>query len=153
MAKEIGQGIFMWTGDERRSNRYGGFFLADSTFDDSVVVKTELAIGELNKFVGSRVKLTALVIENRESGHIGDHFLGVFPSKPDVGESIVIGIGDLVFEHMYEKEIFVLKPQDKREELWLDPRTLFRLHDQTVKIFIEQTDEDYHTVKPFMFTD
>lgn len=35
----------------------------------------------------------------------------------------------------------VLQPEDGRDELWLDPRKLFRLHDQTVEIYAEESNE------------
>lgn len=32
-------------------------------------------------------------------------------------------------------------PSDGREEFWCDPRVWYRLHDQTVELWIEETDE------------
>lgn len=36
-----------------------------------------------------------------------------------------------------------LVPGDGRETMWIDPRLLYRLHDQTVDVFIEETTDDF----------
>jgi hypothetical protein len=37
----------------------------------------------------------------------------------------------------------MLVPADGRGMLWLDPRKLYRLHDQTVELFVEETADDF----------
>jgi len=32
-------------------------------------------------------------------------------------------------------------PEDGRRELWIDPRQLYRLHDQTVDLYAEETED------------
>ncbi len=146
MSTPVGFGIFMWNGDERRSNRYGGFFMSDSTFNDGATVKPRLS-PELKALVGKKVKVSCQVVEARESGHIGDLFLGVFPTIPDVGENVELGVAILDYDASsdpakYSDTIFMV-PSDDRGELWIDPRKLYRLHDQTVNLFIEETDEEF----------
>jgi len=36
-----------------------------------------------------------------------------------------------------------LQPGDGRDVFWIDPRVLYRLHDQTVEVYAEETDEDF----------
>jgi hypothetical protein len=38
---------------------------------------------------------------------------------------------------------FVFLPKEPRPELWLDPRKLYRLHDQTVDLYVEETEDDF----------
>jgi hypothetical protein len=40
----------------------------------------------------------------------------------------------------------VLRPGDPRDELWIDPRKLYRLHDQTVELLIEETEDAFSSV-------
>ncbi len=46
---------------------------------------------------------------------------------------------------MYNDE----KTGDGRDELWFDPRILYQLHDQTVEVYAEETEEEEHKVEPF----
>jgi hypothetical protein len=41
----------------------------------------------------------------------------------------------------------VLAPSDGRETFWMDPRKLYRLHDQTVDVLVEETADEF-TVAP-----
>jgi hypothetical protein len=137
---KIGYGIFMWMSDERVSGRYGSFFLAPSTFDEKVNVQAEMELH--GPFVGKRVKITVKVIESRQSGHAGDHFLHIKPSMPNVGEEITLGIGVLSTINRYFQLEYVLEPETSREINYIDPRVLYRLHDQTVEVFAEETSEE-----------
>lgn len=78
----------------------------------------------------------------RRSGHAGDAFLDIKPSKPAKGEQIEVGVGRLHLGRNYlGNRSIVLQPEDGRPELWLDPRVLYRLHDQTIDLFIEPTSD------------
>ena len=145
----IGFGIFIWESEERRSNRYGTFNLVDQDYNNTVTVENKLDEAVIAKLKNKRVKLIATVIENRASGHIGDMFLKVYPSMPELNERIVLGVGKFFSEKNACGLAIGLKPKDKRSELWLDPRVLYRLHDQTVEISYELTSEDDHVVKSF----
>lgn len=70
----IGHGIFMWDGIERRTNRYGAFFLARTTYDENVKVDTTFNLEVLRPLLSKRVKVVCIVRESRESGHAGDLF-------------------------------------------------------------------------------
>lgn len=147
----IGMGIFGWEGTERRTSRYGSFVLLDQDYNQTVTVDTSEDQAVLKALKGKRVKITCVVKESRKSGHVGDVFLRVFPSQPDVGEEIVLGVGTLATSPSFDplRTQIGLRPSDRRSELWMDPRKLYRLHDQTVEVFIEETREPEHVVEPF----
>lgn len=139
---KLAYGIFTWDGYERRSQRYGTFVVDGTDYNQNTILIKFVDETKLNLLDGKRVRLVAKVVENRGSGHMGDRFLNLFPSKPDVGESIEIGIGTLFTGVGFNGNPAIgLKPSDGREDLWLDPRKLYRLHDQTVEIFVEETEE------------
>jgi hypothetical protein len=141
-----GYGIFMWTSHERRSNRYGAFYLATQNYDETVTVKADLH-DDLNALVGKRVKVSCRVLANRVSGHVGDLFLNIFPTTPELGEIVELGVATLALEPTDGGEMqIVMVPNDQREELWIDPRLLYHLHDQTVGLYVRETDEPFSPV-------
>lgn len=152
MKELIASGIFMWSGPERRCRRYGYVYNADTNYNSDVTVATKTLTEEaLSLFVGKRVRLTAKVIENRQSGHAGDLFClpKMFPVMPEVGEEIVLGIGE--FSTTSDPDTvagsavdiaFGVVPSDGRDYFWIDPRVLYRLHDQTVEFYVEETTEE-----------
>lgn len=91
MKKLLAKGIFSWDGAERRSDRYGSIHLSSTPYEGSAVVVVEYDTALLNELDEERVHLTCVVIEARESGHIGDLSHGFYPSKPDVGEIVDLG--------------------------------------------------------------
>jgi hypothetical protein len=137
----VGTGIFSWHAQERRSNRYGYFGLSESTSDEAVRAQASLDLATLRQFEGQRVVLHCKVQESRKSSHIGDLFLGVFPEQPAQGEIITLGCGVLRIDDNkigLEPETYIgLEPETYRDELWLDPRLLYRLHDQTILLSIQ----------------
>jgi hypothetical protein len=88
----------------------------------------------IKEYAGQKGKLIAEVIATRKSSHIGDLFHGFFPTTPNIGEEIELGEGTLFYE---PGEYFAvgLKPDDNRETFWLIPQNLYRVHEQTVKLF------------------
>lgn len=142
-----GYGIFMWNSPERRSNRYGYFFLAADTYSGSVTVVPDL--DDLAPLVGKRVEISCRVLDDRDSGHTGDIALGITPSRPGLFEVIELGVGVLDFKS--ESKEIGLRPGDGRSEFWIDPRILYRLHDQTVTLLI-QTTEAAFTAAPKLKT-
>lgn len=159
---KVAYGIFMWDGTERRSNRYGFVYAGDSTFEGDVTV-TPTIERLVRNLEGHRVKITCKVLESRESGHAGDKFLLLSsddndylkPTRPQAGEEVVLGVGVLALDKDYTGNhvSFGLFPSDSRETFWYDPRKLYRLHDQTVEIHIEESDEPDHVVEPFIDRD
>lgn len=141
----IGKGILTWDGKERRTDRYGSIVLDNTNYDGNVNVEPSLDMNTVADLDGKKVKLTAVIVESRESGHIGDMFHGIFPSMPDVGERIEIGVGILGSESVVfgaEGTALTLEPNDGRPTWWIDPHVLYRLHDQTIELYAEETEED-----------
>lgn len=139
-----GVGIFSWEGLERRSGRYGFVALWSSNYFETDHCKVELDVKAVIALEGKRVKMTAEVVETRKSGHIGDRFYKIQPETPEVGEVIELGVGTLQLKWFNDVLTMALEPSDGRDELWFDPRKLYRLHDQTVKLALEETEEPEH---------
>lgn len=142
-----GTGIFGWAGEERRSDRYGAFALDRTGYDNNGECPQAGWSEHPSALTGLQCHITVEVLETRESGHIGDFFRGIFPEKPEVGEIIDLGTGTLFVERD-RMEWAVgglgvgLRPSDGRENDWLDPRKLYRLHDQTVRVTITPTETE-----------
>lgn len=149
--ERLGFGIVSWGRFERIEKRYGYIVLRSKPYGDAVVESVTSDIDEslLQSFQGARVKIMCRVIESRKSGHCGDMFLGIFPTQPSVGDVIELGIGMLCTlpgKGCAGEVQFGLAPYDARRELWIDPHLLYRLHDQTVEVFVERTVEQSHAV-------
>lgn len=135
----VGTGLFTWPRNERVSDRYGLFFLEDAAGVGARKLE------HLPGLLGKRCEVIAVVRETRESHHVGDFFRGFTPSTPKVSESISLGVGELVSMLMDQGwgMAIGLRPEDGRAADWIDPRKLYRIHDQTVDLFIGVT------TKPF----
>jgi hypothetical protein len=133
-------GIFTWDGIERRSDRYGAVNISATDFDSTARVERKFDIDGLRQLVGKRVSIKARVLAVRDSGHLGDLFRGIFPSRPDVGEVIDLGQGTLALEACSWDEFpaIALKPPDGRQHDWYAPHKLYRLHDQTVELMVSE---------------
>lgn len=134
--KKIASGIFSWSSLERVSNRYGAISMFSTNYEGTAEAPVEFLNESIAALVGKKARLIARVLETRTSGHVGDLFLGIKPSTPNKGDEIEVGVGILRSDG---SSIF-LQPDDGRAELWIDPRVLYRLHDQTVALFAEETD-------------
>lgn len=135
--KKIGTGRLTWSGQERRSDRYGFVFLLNS--GDSTTPGMDCATMHVDpNDWGKKATLSATVVEVRMSTHIGDLFRGIGPSTPEIGDVLVLGSGLLASDDLGDGDIAVgLKPVDHREFDWLDPHALYRCHEQTVDLFYE----------------
>ena len=127
-------GIFSWPPRERRSDRYGTISITATNYDGSAETFVNVDEARLRSLVGKRTRLVATVVEARESGHVGDLFRGIYPSKPNVGEVIDLGTGTFFIERDGETPCLGLIPDDHRDHDWFDPHKLYRLHDQTVSL-------------------
>jgi hypothetical protein len=145
MGERVGYGIFGWEGNERRSNRYGAFLIGETPYDANERVAAHLDLEALRALVGKRVHIRCVVTKARDSGHAGDMFLKLKPSTPNAGEIVDLGVGVLRLEDpgFGWLPAVTLVPEDNRESLWFDPRKLYRLHDQTVDVFVEETSEPF----------
>lgn len=149
---KIGSGVLSWDRVERRTDRYGAIVLDHTTYGGEVVCEAKLDLPTLEKLLRKRVRLVAVVVAARASGHCGDLSHGIFPSQPDVGERVELGVGELSLKALeWSPPItsIVLAPRDERDVLtrdvfWIDPHKLYRLHDQTVELFAEETADLLH---------
>lgn len=138
------RGILTWNATERRSNRYGSIHTADTNFNQDVTADQEYDLLRLRKLRHQRVRITCEVVETRASGHCGDRFLGIMPTTPNVGDVIELGVGTLDYvDGLDGMPDIILKPRDGRKQFWIDPHLLYRLHDQTVRVYIEETDDPF----------
>ena len=128
----LGEGVLSWNHNERVSDRYGSVWLARAPHSNRYVELDNLA-----DVVGKKGRLIAYVKETRESHHIGDIFRGVGPETPGVGEKIVLGEGLVFVEHAVGVETIGLRPDDGRDNDWMDIKKLYRAHDQTVELVFE----------------
>jgi len=127
----IGTGILSWPSAERISGRYGCMNLRRDLNDDFFI--------KLKRNLSGRCgTLVAVVKETRSSGHVGDFFRGLRPSTPKIGERIELGTGTIFYD---DHKTIGLRPGDGRGSDWLDPRKLYRLHDQTIKLYFVETEK------------
>ena len=148
MKQKIAFGILSWSGDERRSNRYGSIFVGNSPFMGDDRVEPMCDDAWLKEHVGLRVRLTARIVESRVSTHVGDAGLDIRPPEvaPLHGTEVDLGVGFLYTQSCPwepHRPMIVLAPNDGRDELWIDPRKLYVLHDQTVEVFAELTTDEF----------
>jgi hypothetical protein len=128
----IGKGILTWDKSERVSDRYGYVWLMD--YGDSLSATHKAAPITGKKLNGKFGTLTARVLETRESTHIGDLFHRVYPRTPQKGAEIKLGEGYLCFDEDEDHESVGLKPADRRDTMWLNIRSLYDVHEQTVEL-------------------
>lgn len=136
----LGFGVLTWNRSERISDRYGYVALMPEggnsiASEDYLPLNTDGIEREFGG--GKKCQLVADVIEARESTHIGDLFHGFVPTKPDVGERIVLGQGMLSLVPDNGGMMVGLMPFDDRRHFWLDPPMLYRAHEQSVRLWIE----------------
>ena len=129
----MGKGILNWPTKERVGDRYGlvGLWsVAALSFKD-------LLSFDIEPLEGIKGKLVVKVIEARESQHIGDLYHGFYPTTPDVGEEIILGEGSV----FYEDGFVGLAPDDGRRTFWLEPKKLYRAHQQLVELYFEKLED------------
>jgi len=131
----VGAGALTWFAEERRSDRYGSVWLSKENSLSEVINKNSYL--NVLKSVKGKGRLIAKVTGTRKSTHIGDLHHKVYPSTPEVGEEIVLGSGTVFYENKYDIDAIGLKPDDNRNELWLDIKQLYRAHEQDVELYFE----------------
>lgn len=138
---ELGMGQLSWHAEERRTDRYGTVCLWSDASPDKPGIplpwKPEAAACD-----GKTGYLVAYVLETRESAHIGDLMRGIYTERPVVDEVVELGPGILFFEEKPPWGVHVgLRPDDGRDTDWLDPHELYRLHQQTVRLYFAAEDD------------
>jgi len=127
MTKKIilGTGVLNWNRDERVTDRYGTVKLykgARPDHDKEVPLVQTKGYG----------KLCATVLETRDSYHQGDWIRGLSPGGAKMGMTVVLGTGTIFSEGI---SVVGLAPLKKRYSDWLNPRSLYKLHHQTVSLW------------------
>jgi hypothetical protein len=148
--KPLGSGIFAWSADERHSGRYGAFFLSPSNLDETEHHPVQLDLTTLSTLNGLHVRITLRIRASRPCGHVGDFALHLAPGPPpEPGTLIELGVGRLfLLDHgdfprdAHPTGVGIgLAPSDGRDRLWLNPVVLYRLHDQSVELFVQPTSD------------
>ena len=132
----IGTGALTWRREERLTDRYGSVMMdTHSSFDQQIADKATLYLATIKKYCGQYGQLVCEVLETRKSTHIGDLHRDIKPSTPEVGDMITLGTGKLFHEHRDGVDNVGLV--GNRETDWLNPRMLYRVHEQTVNLYFE----------------
>lgn len=136
MKHVIGTGIVNWEKRERVSDRYGSIYLSDA--EDCLTSSIKVN----DKIHGKYGKLITIVKETRKSDHIGDFARGFFPSTPNIGDEIELGRGVLFFEESSGRDYTIMtvgiKPFVDRRSDWLNPESLYKVHEQTVELIFDE---------------
>lgn len=128
-------GDFSWPGKERVTDRYGSFFVCEC--------ESKAAEDSVKLLKGNRVNVKAEVVSVQKCHHIGDLFHGFGHTVPEEGEIVDLGVGLLGIEKCDDVFAVVIKPDDGREDFWIDPMAMYRLCQQRVRVFIEETEEEF----------
>jgi hypothetical protein len=126
-ATTLGEGVLNWSRYERIGDRYGAIHLSDSPDSEAYATWDDAPAGTLGTLV-------AHILQTRQSRHIGDFFRGIGPSVPEPGEEITLGRGTLFTQVDGGVPVIGVEPEDGRETDWMDPRALYRCHEQTVRL-------------------
>jgi hypothetical protein len=132
----LGKGVLTWDGSERRSDRYGTVWLIPEGSNSLTHDRPKSLVIPNQSVDGDEGEIIALVEKSRDSTHVGDFTHMIFPERPEVGEIIALGNGQLFFEGApFGGCVVGLMPLDHRDTLWLDIRALYRAHEQSVELF------------------
>lgn len=126
----LGIGKLNWRRRERFVDRYGSVCLMHEEDDGTFDLPIYTGFG----------RLIATIKQNRESTHIGDLFHGFSPSKPDIGEVIELGEGEIFYDRDEYGDMVGLRPRDGRDTFWLKPDALYRCHEQTLELSFQKTE-------------
>lgn len=138
---KLGEGYFYWSASERRTDRYGYVYLESN--NPHLMPVSERYTQHTANFVnlntegiiGKYGKLIVKILERHESGHIGDLFHGFFPSIPEEDE-FELGEGTVFIED--DIKGIGLKPKDDRDVFWLDPKQLYKAHEQKLELYFKE---------------
>ena len=121
---------------ERTSDRYGSVSLHDTdSRGRKVADNAKMDVDTILEYAGKYGRLICEVLETRESAHVGDDSRKFKPSMPEIGDIIKLGEGELF--HQIEEGIDNVGLIADRPSDWLDPRALYKVHEQTVNLYFE----------------
>ena len=148
----LGRGILDWHRSERITDRYGAIHLSHRLKDDPDTATPADFVDFSDQFDGLHGSLFAVVLETRDSIHVGDMLRRLFPSTPQVGERFCLGTGTLWIGELRDNrdsygdsppKTIGLLPDDRRAHDWLNPQVLYKLHQQTVELHFEKTPSSF----------
>jgi hypothetical protein len=132
----LGEGVLSWPNMERVSDRYGvvDLYLGPGG-DDPCVIFDEVT-------TQTRGTLVAVVLDVLDEWPFQDnHGLGALYKRPAVNEAVPLGVGTLFTEEFFSMHgdrpgriLAGVRPDDGRDERWLDPAALSRVHHQRVRL-------------------
>lgn len=131
----LGEGVLSWPNMERVSDRYGVVDLLHDPHGDDCVIFEEIT-------TPMRGALVAVLLDVLDEWPFQDqHGLGASYQRPAVNEPVVLGAGTLFTEEFASmhgdrpgRVLAGVRPDDGREERWLDPAALGRVHHQRVRL-------------------
>lgn len=141
----LGTGAVTWDRAERITDRYGFIYFTSSNSHGKFIGDFDLNAEDVKRLAAKEVygRLLAVVRETRKSTHLGDWFRGLYPETPNVGEEIYLSDkGLFVLDKNYNGEIAIgIAPLDGRTSDWLYPNMLYRVHEQTVDLYLVTENE------------
>lgn len=131
----LGEGVLGWPNMERVSDRYGVVDLMHEPDGDTCVVFDEIT-------AQTRGTLVAVVLEVLDDWAFRDHYgTGALYLRPAVNEAVTLGTGTLFTENFASMHgdrpgriLAGVRPDDGRDERWLDSAALSRVHHQRVRL-------------------
>lgn len=149
----VASGILTWDGAERRSDRYGSIHMV-SEAPANALEPVFYDMDILRSLVGKRVHLTCHVVRTRDSEHAGDQHHDIVPVTPNVGEIVDLGVGIFEMNSGWDGlPNLSIRPNDGRRCFWFDPRLLYRLHAQSVEVWMEETEDAFSPVPEIVHTE
>lgn len=124
----IGTGILNWNREERQSDRYGSIFLYD--------IQNEEEFSKIKKAKGQG-SLVVEVVNVRPIAHVGDFQRGIKPGGSKKGLTLTLGSGKL----FYKNECVGVEPIKARGSDWMDPKKLYQVHNQEVKLYFKKDEK------------
>jgi len=97
-AIKLGEGPLSWSAAERRKGRYGSIMFTEGDSLDGILGPYDLDEARVESLVGQGGSLVVRVVEARESTHVGDVFMEIYPRVPKVGQVVVLGAGKLFMD-------------------------------------------------------
>ncbi|MCK2243687.1 MULTISPECIES: hypothetical protein [unclassified Crossiella] len=124
----VGTGVLNWNSLERHTDRYGTVHLHSTANAPSPVSFDHAPIG-------ARGHLVAVILEAPPAlTHWGSTHRGE-PEPVTVGTEVTLGTGTLFVESSPDGDTEIgVRPDDGREENWLDPTALIRCWEHTVRL-------------------
>lgn len=136
----LGEGVLDWPNMERVSDRYGVVDLKHEPHGDTCVIFDDVT-------APTHGTLVAVVLDVLDEWAYEDrNGIGALYQRPAANEAITLGTGTLFteeFDSMHGDRpgriLIGVRPDDGRDERWLNPAELSRVHNQRVRLEFHPT--------------